>query len=46
MSFSGPRKGRNPEIDASLLEYLKDLRNKGLPVFREALISPPPKKKC
>jgi hypothetical protein len=23
--FSGPRKGRNPEIDASVLEYLKDL---------------------
>jgi hypothetical protein len=24
-SFSGPRKGRNPETDASVLEYLKDL---------------------
>jgi hypothetical protein len=24
-SFSGPGKGRNPETDASVLEYLKDL---------------------
>jgi hypothetical protein len=24
-SFSGPRKGRNPEIDASVLEYFKDV---------------------
>jgi hypothetical protein len=26
--FSGPRKGRNPEIDASVLKNFKDLRNK------------------
>jgi hypothetical protein len=38
-SFSGPRKGRNPEIDASILECFKDLRNKGLPISREALMS-------
>jgi hypothetical protein len=24
-SFSGPKKSRNPEIDASVLEYLRDL---------------------
>jgi hypothetical protein len=34
--FSGTRKGRNPEIDASVLEYFKDLQNKGLPVTSEA----------
>jgi hypothetical protein len=28
--FFGPKKGRNPEIDASVLEYIKDLQNKGL----------------
>jgi hypothetical protein len=38
-SFSAPRKGRNPEIDASVLEYLRDLRNEGLPVTRKALMS-------
>jgi hypothetical protein len=27
------------ETDASVLEYFKDLQNKGLPVTREALIS-------
>jgi hypothetical protein len=37
-SFSGQRKGRNPEIDASVLEYFKDLRNKGLPVTMETLM--------
>jgi hypothetical protein len=31
-SFSGPKKGRNPETDASVLEYFKDLQNKELPV--------------
>jgi hypothetical protein len=24
-SFSGPRKGRNPEIDAPVFKYIKDL---------------------
>jgi hypothetical protein len=33
-SFSGPRKGRNPESDASVLEYFKRLL-----VTREALMS-------
>jgi hypothetical protein len=37
-SFSGPRKGRNPEID-EYLEYFGDLWNKGLPVISEALMS-------
>jgi hypothetical protein len=37
--LSGPRKGRNSETDASVLEYLKDLRNKALPVTGEALMS-------
>jgi hypothetical protein len=37
--FSRPRKGRNPEIDASVSEYFKDIRNKGLPITREALMS-------
>jgi hypothetical protein len=37
--FSGPSKGRNPENDASVLEYFKDLWNKWLPVPREALMS-------
>jgi hypothetical protein len=27
-SFSGPRKGRHPEIDASVLDYFRDLCNK------------------
>jgi hypothetical protein len=30
-SLSGPKKGRNPETDASVLEYFKNLQNKGLP---------------
>jgi hypothetical protein len=34
-SYSGPRKGRNPKIDASVLEYFKYLWNKGFPVIRE-----------
>jgi hypothetical protein len=38
-SPSGPRKARNPEADACVLEYFKDLRNKGFPVIREALMS-------
>jgi hypothetical protein len=38
-SFSGPRKGRNPDTDVSVLEYLKELRNKGLPVTKEALMT-------
>jgi hypothetical protein len=29
---------RNPQIGASVLEYFKDLQNKGLPVTREALM--------
>jgi hypothetical protein len=37
--FCGPRNGRYPEIDVSVLECLKDLRNKGLHVTREALMS-------
>jgi hypothetical protein len=37
--FSGPRKGRNPEIYASVSEYFKDLQNEGLHVAREALMS-------
>jgi hypothetical protein len=37
--FSGPRKGRNPKTDVSVLEYFKDLQKKGLPVTREALTS-------
>jgi hypothetical protein len=32
-------KGRNPETDASVLEYFKDLWNKGLPVTRKDLMS-------
>jgi pyruvate-formate lyase-activating enzyme len=36
--FGGPRKGRSPEINASLLEYFRDLQNKVLPVTREALM--------
>jgi hypothetical protein len=28
-SFSGPRKWRSPDTDASVLEYLKHLQNKG-----------------
>jgi hypothetical protein len=32
--FSGPMKGRNPEIDASVLEYFKDYE-----ITREALMS-------
>jgi hypothetical protein len=38
-SFSGPRHWRNPEIDVPVLKCLKDLRNKGLPVTSETLIS-------
>jgi hypothetical protein len=38
-SFSGQRKGKNPQNDASVLEYFNNLRNKGLPVTREALMS-------
>jgi hypothetical protein len=37
--FPGPRKGRKPEIYASVLEYFEDLRNNGLPVTRETLMS-------
>jgi hypothetical protein len=37
--FSGPREGRNPEIDASVLEYSKDIRNKGLSVTKKASMS-------
>jgi hypothetical protein len=37
--FFGPRKWRNHETDVSLLEYFKDLRNEGVPVNREALMS-------
>jgi hypothetical protein len=38
-SSSEPRRGRNPEINASVLQYFKDSRNEVLPVTREALIS-------
>jgi hypothetical protein len=38
-SFSGPRKGRNPKIGDCILEYFRDLQNKGLPVTRETLMS-------
>jgi hypothetical protein len=38
-TFSGPRKGRNPDSYASVLEYLNNFQNKGLPVTRKALIS-------
>lgn len=37
--FSRPRKGRNPETDASVLQYFKDLQNKGSSVIMEALMS-------
>lgn len=37
-SFSGPKHGRYPEIDAAVLTYFKELRTKGLPVTREALM--------
>jgi hypothetical protein len=36
--FSGTRKGRNLETDTSILEYFKDLQNKGLSASREALM--------
>jgi hypothetical protein len=36
---SVPRKGRNPETVVSVLEYLKYLRNKELPITKEALMS-------
>jgi hypothetical protein len=36
--FSGTRKGRNPETDASVLQCFKDLRNEGLSVTRETLM--------
>jgi hypothetical protein len=38
-SFSGLRKGRNPEIDAYVVEYFKDLWNKRLPVTRKTVMS-------
>lgn len=38
MSFSGPKKEKKPET-ASVLEYIKDLRNKELPVTKETLTS-------
>lgn len=37
-SFSGPRKGRFPDIDASVLTFFTELRNKGLPVSRKAMM--------
>jgi hypothetical protein len=39
--FSGQRKGRNPEIAASVSEYINKLRNKGLPVTRETFMPKP-----
>jgi hypothetical protein len=38
-SFSGAINGRNPETDASVLEYFIDNQIKGLSVTREALMS-------
>jgi hypothetical protein len=37
-SFSRPRKGRSPEVDAFVLEYFERLQNEGLHVTREALM--------
>lgn len=37
-SFSGPKKGRHPKIDEAVLRYFKELRHKGLPVTRDALM--------
>jgi hypothetical protein len=38
-SSSGPKKGRNPEIEACVLEYFRDLQYERLPVARKAMIS-------
>lgn len=37
-SFSGPRKGRFPEIDSSVLSFFTEHRSKGFPVSRKALM--------
>jgi hypothetical protein len=38
-SSSGPRRVRNPRISGTVLQCFKDLRNEGLPVTKETLIS-------
>jgi hypothetical protein len=37
-SFSGPKKGMYPELDAAVLSFFKELRGKGLPVTRDVLM--------
>ncbi len=38
-SFSGPRTGRHPVIDAAVLSFLTELRTRGLPVTQKAIMS-------
>lgn len=38
-SFSGPKEGRYPAIDAAVLCYIKELRNKSLPVTRKMIMT-------
>jgi hypothetical protein len=36
-SFTGPTKGRHPDVDAAVLHFVKDTRAKGMPITRQAM---------